>query len=107
MLSTGGRTVVAICRAAGRPFASLCERVLATLVVTPVKSTPSPLSAAYATGLNTILGSLAASQKSGLARLGAARTAAARSLRTRTGPRRTMTPRSSNAAPRFAACCVR
>lgn len=76
VLSAGGRTVVAICRAAGRPFASLCERVLATLVVTAAKTTPSPLSAAYATGLNTILGSLAARQKSGVAQLSAARTAA-------------------------------
>jgi len=75
VLSTGGRTVVAVCRAAGRPFASLCERVLATLVVTPVNVAPSPLSTAYATGLNTILGSLAASQKAWLAQLSAARTA--------------------------------
>jgi hypothetical protein len=80
VLSTGGRTVVAVCHAGVQAFAALCERVLATLHVTPAPSaSPSSLTATYVTGLNTVLTSLGADRKRELGALAAAHTAAAQS----------------------------
>jgi hypothetical protein len=75
--STGGRTVVAVCHASAQSFAGLCERVLATLTVTPLAKLPPVLSPTYATGLNTILASLTSTRSHDLAQLASARTAAA------------------------------
>jgi hypothetical protein len=76
VLPSGGRTVVAVCRAGVQAFAGLCERVLATLSVTPAPRTTPVLSATYATGLNTILTSLRSARQRDLASLASARTGA-------------------------------
>jgi hypothetical protein len=60
-LSSGGQTVVAVCRTAARAFVAMCERVLATLRVTPARrraataSTLTSPNAAYARDLDRAL----------------------------------------------------
>ncbi len=62
-LASGGRTVVAVCRTATRAFVAACERVLATLQITPAPAHAAAPAApstdlVYARGLDRALAAL-------------------------------------------------